>query len=149
MRYWPLPSVTPVRVFSINAGLEASTVAPGRTAPELSFTTPVIVPRACPELGAGRMTNPNTTRTDVAIARIRSPFLLTWAPPHTTAWGLPPEAEAFSYTERLCNWATQYNHATQVSTNSWLRARPETHGIQRIESGGSRPLRRFDRRPRR
>src|SRR4029453_1591449 len=76
MRYWPLPSVTTVRVFSINAGLEASTVAPGSTAPELSFTTPVIVPSACPELGAGSMTKPKTTMIAVAIARIRSPFVL-------------------------------------------------------------------------
>ena len=36
-RYWPLPSVTTVRTFSISAGLEASTVAPGSTAPERVF----------------------------------------------------------------------------------------------------------------
>ena len=42
MRYWPLPSVTAERTFSISAGLAASTVTPGSTAPEVSFTTPVI-----------------------------------------------------------------------------------------------------------
>ncbi len=42
MRYWPEPSVTAVRTFSMMAGLLASTVTPGRTAPDVSFTTPVI-----------------------------------------------------------------------------------------------------------
>ncbi len=42
MRYWPLPSVTAVRTFSISVGLAASTVTPGRTAPDASFTTPAI-----------------------------------------------------------------------------------------------------------
>ncbi len=41
---WPALSLTAVRVFSISAGLAASTVTPGRTAPLLSFTTPAIVP---------------------------------------------------------------------------------------------------------
>jgi hypothetical protein len=43
----PLPSVTTDRVFSIKAGLDASTVTPGRTASDASFTTPAIVPSAC------------------------------------------------------------------------------------------------------
>src|SRR5213075_1923496 len=43
MRYVPEPSVTAARVFSISAGLDASTVTPGRTAPDASFTTPVMV----------------------------------------------------------------------------------------------------------
>src|ERR1043165_3718891 len=42
MRYVPVPSLTADRVFSISAGLEASTVTPGRTAPDASFTTPVM-----------------------------------------------------------------------------------------------------------
>src|SRR5262245_8755314 len=46
MVYTPAPSVTTVRVFSISAGLEASTVTPGSTAPEASLTTPEIL--ACP-----------------------------------------------------------------------------------------------------
>src|SRR4029453_6268078 len=40
--YWPVPSVTAVRVFSIRAGLEASTVTPGSTAPVASRTTPAM-----------------------------------------------------------------------------------------------------------
>src|SRR5207249_8590996 len=39
---WPLPSVTTDRTLSINAGLAASTVTPGRTAPDVSFTTPAM-----------------------------------------------------------------------------------------------------------
>src|SRR5688572_11028233 len=41
MRYWPVPSVTAERTFSMSAGLEASTVTPGSTAPEASRTVPV------------------------------------------------------------------------------------------------------------
>ena len=36
IRYCPVPSVTAERVFSISAGLAASTVTPGRTAPDVS-----------------------------------------------------------------------------------------------------------------
>src|SRR6187431_2082955 len=42
MRYWPLPSVTTALAPSISAGLDASTVTPGSTPPEVSLTTPVI-----------------------------------------------------------------------------------------------------------
>ena len=42
MRYWPVSSVRTERTFSIRTGLAASTVAPGNTLPESSFTTPVI-----------------------------------------------------------------------------------------------------------
>src|SRR5947208_3176309 len=41
MRYNPALSVTDERIFSINAGLAASTVTPGVTAPDESRTTPV------------------------------------------------------------------------------------------------------------
>ena len=43
MRYCPVPSLTTVRVFSMSAGLDASTVTPGRTAADASRTTPAIV----------------------------------------------------------------------------------------------------------
>src|SRR6185503_3902928 len=42
MRYWPVPSVTTDRTRSISAGLVASTVTPGSTAPDESLTTPVM-----------------------------------------------------------------------------------------------------------
>jgi hypothetical protein len=50
-RYWPVPSVTALRDFSISAELAASTVTPGSTAPDESFTTPVSV--ACANAEAG------------------------------------------------------------------------------------------------
>jgi len=40
--YWPSLSVTTLRVFSISAGLEASTVTPGTTAPDASLTSPAM-----------------------------------------------------------------------------------------------------------
>jgi hypothetical protein len=42
MRNCPLPSVVAVRTFSISAGLDASTVTPGNTAPDESRTVPVM-----------------------------------------------------------------------------------------------------------
>ena len=63
MRYWPEPSVTAVRAFSISAGLEASTVTPGSTAPDASLTTPVM--DACANAVAGRKTKkPMATHLD-------------------------------------------------------------------------------------
>ena len=40
--YWPAPSVTLERVFSMSAGLLTSTVTPGSTAPDVSLTVPAI-----------------------------------------------------------------------------------------------------------
>src|SRR5215831_19208256 len=54
MRYWPVPSATAVRVFSMRAGLATSTVTPGSTAPDVSFTTPVI--DACANASVGNRT---------------------------------------------------------------------------------------------
>ena len=53
--YRPAPSLIAVRAFSISAGLAASTVTPGRTAPELSVATPAIAPN-CAKHSAGKMT---------------------------------------------------------------------------------------------
>ena len=52
--YWPDESVVTVRVFSINDGLAASTVTPGRTAPDVSLTTPAIELWACAAVGSSR-----------------------------------------------------------------------------------------------
>src|SRR5262245_4024103 len=54
MRYCPVPSVTAVRTFSIRAGLVASTVTPGSTAPEESLIVPAMT--ACAETTVGRRT---------------------------------------------------------------------------------------------
>jgi hypothetical protein len=57
--YSPLSSVTVARVFSIKAGLDASTVTPGSTAPEESLTVPatipVLVPCARDTVGSSRL----------------------------------------------------------------------------------------------
>src|SRR5262245_15131045 len=52
IRYWPDASVNAVRTFSISSGLAASTVTPGSTAPEASWTVPVIV--ACAYRAEGK-----------------------------------------------------------------------------------------------
>src|SRR5688572_28495464 len=61
MRYCPLPSVIAVRTFSMSAGLEASTVTPGRTAPDRSLATPVI-DCARPTAGQARKRRTNPTQ---------------------------------------------------------------------------------------
>src|SRR4030095_5678108 len=71
MRYWPEPSVTALRTFSMRAGLAASTRTPGSTAPELSLTIPVI--DACARANAGAITNMNTTRRTHWTPRIHPP----------------------------------------------------------------------------
>src|SRR5688572_16489075 len=58
MRYCPVPSLTTVRVFSMSAGLDASTVTPGSTAADGSRTTPAIVAWANTRLGSSRIPAP-------------------------------------------------------------------------------------------
>src|SRR3954471_20599189 len=69
MRYWPELSVMAVRTFSMSAGLAASTATPGNTAPEASFTTPVIEP--CASASDGRQSSERTTTRTRPNARIR------------------------------------------------------------------------------
>ena len=65
MRYWPVPSVIAERVFSMSAGLEASTVTPGRTAPDASRTVPVT--DACASTRAGRSRSIRTAADFVRV----------------------------------------------------------------------------------
>jgi hypothetical protein len=51
IRYWPVESVVAERAFSISAGLDASTVTPGSTAPDASLTVPARVTCAHTALG--------------------------------------------------------------------------------------------------
>src|SRR5260370_1128555 len=64
MRYSPRSSVTALRTFSMRAGLEASTVTPGITAPDASVTVPEtlapLVP--CAEAGADMKVRHTTAR---------------------------------------------------------------------------------------
>src|SRR5262252_379354 len=71
--YCPEPSVMAVRVLSINAGLDASTVTPGSTAPDVSLTRPAIV------VSANAVTGTINTHARVATAhraRVRIILLL-------------------------------------------------------------------------
>src|SRR6476660_9629100 len=68
MRYRPLPSVTAVRTFSMSAGLAASTVTPGSTAPVVSLTSPARMACAATTRGTAA-TSPNN-RKHLAIARM-------------------------------------------------------------------------------
>src|SRR5256712_6854615 len=69
--YWPCESVNDVRVFSMRIGLVASTVTPGRTAPELSFTTPAMTLWADAPAGSARQTT--ATSGDQNVRRIPLP----------------------------------------------------------------------------
>ena len=69
IRYWPEPSVIAERTFSMRTGLAASTVTPGSTAPDASFTTPAM--DACAYTTDGtRIANriPVSTLTNLRIA---------------------------------------------------------------------------------
>src|SRR4029079_8233742 len=62
IRYAPAPSVTTVRTFSIRAGLAASTVTPGKNAPDVSLTVPAMLPvAACAQRAAGTKRRPDST----------------------------------------------------------------------------------------
>src|SRR5687767_8354471 len=74
IRYCPSASVVAVRTFSIKSGLDASTVTPGRTAPDVSLTTPVIVAWATATDGMSTV-NPTSTRKATAFLRITLPDL--------------------------------------------------------------------------
>ena len=52
MRYSPRSSVTALRTFSMRTGLDASTVTPGITAPDVSVTRPAMVAELVPWLQA-------------------------------------------------------------------------------------------------
>jgi hypothetical protein len=67
IRYRPEPSVTAERTFSIKAGLDASTVTPGSTAPDVSRTLPVI--DACASASWGRHRAPATKAPSTTARR--------------------------------------------------------------------------------
>src|SRR5262245_12337092 len=73
MRYWPVPSVTTVRDFSMSAGLDASTLTPGRMAPDVSLTMPATA--GWDNAGVARRSSAATTMVPVASARITASYL--------------------------------------------------------------------------
>src|SRR5438876_11948851 len=72
MRYCPDASLTAVRTFSIRAGLDASTVTPGSTAPDESLTTPVTLapPEPCARAAAGSQVSSAAIPNADATARL-------------------------------------------------------------------------------
>src|SRR4051794_20249405 len=71
MRYSPFASVVTDLTFSISAGLLASTVTPGSTAPVASFTTPAKA--LCARAVAGSARHPSATTNNIAIRLLVMP----------------------------------------------------------------------------
>ena len=68
--YMPEPSVTADRTLSISAGLAASTVTPGSTAPDASLTTPAMA-LVCADATAGSDRSSAATKMIRANVRMR------------------------------------------------------------------------------
>src|SRR5437899_12856331 len=75
MRYRPRSSVTTKRTFSIRAGLAASTVTPGITAPDVSLTTPAMAAPSelCAQAAAGSNTKDHSIANKDVVRRIGPP----------------------------------------------------------------------------
>src|SRR5262245_33142351 len=71
--YCPEPSVSTARVFSISTSLDASTVTPGSTAPDASFTTPAIALWADAMAGSST-TNAAASATAMTLRNIQASF---------------------------------------------------------------------------
>jgi hypothetical protein len=82
MRYCPASSVTTARTFSMSAGLDASTVTPGRTAPDVSLAAPAI--DACARATVGTSTisksasDASLRRVSMSTPRLRCSLPFTW-----------------------------------------------------------------------
>ena len=72
--------MTTVRTFSIRAGLAASTVTPGSTAPDSSFTAPAIVPLdrlwACAATASSRTASAKATERNACVFMVASPYFV-------------------------------------------------------------------------
>jgi hypothetical protein len=73
MRYWPSSFVTPDFIFSMSAGLLASTVTPGRTAPLESLTTPAMALCASAGRPARNITRATSHNLATAVFIMASP----------------------------------------------------------------------------
>src|SRR5207247_5099934 len=80
--YWPRASVSTARDFSIGTGLLASTVTPGRTAPEVSFAAPAMA--LCAAAGAGSANHTRATSDASETLRRMFPSLLERVEPNGT-----------------------------------------------------------------
>src|SRR4051795_8334493 len=99
MRYCPVSSVTPVRTFVISAGLDASMVTPGSTAPDVSRTVPA---RLCADATPAPATRIATAAND----RINTRFM--WENLHTARVESPRgsvmrrRSVDYERTDRIC-----------------------------------------------
>src|SRR5207237_2146903 len=89
MRYRPALSVTADRTFTMSTGLDASTVTPGRTAPDVSFTVPVIVAWANAAAGA------TTVHANTTAIRSRPRITALIRKPQTDITKTHPRVSAF------------------------------------------------------
>src|SRR5947207_16026566 len=91
--YWPVESVTAERTFSISAGLDASTVTPGITAPVVSLTRPAMLLPLCarPAAGTSRSVARTPTHNDKVLrTRTSSKVRLKADTTGTTPTGTTP-----------------------------------------------------------
>src|SRR5688572_23028339 len=76
MRYCPVSSVTPVRTLVMSAGLDASMVTPGSTAPDVSRTVPA---RLCAVARLGPApTMATTMNTRISVCFMSENLLDRW-----------------------------------------------------------------------
>src|SRR5262249_32076240 len=122
IRYSPFSSVIVERTFSISAGLAASTVTPGSTAPDVSLTTPVILAALVPWAlaTAGSIHAPSSSPAKLHNTRLIDP-------PHTgvrfaTLWS-PQQQRSHSSRDarvksRFVSWTSQFGERYESETIS-------------------------------
>src|SRR5215510_2393495 len=108
--YWPSESVTAERVRSIRTSLEISTVTPGRTAPEVSLTTPAIALCARAEAGSA-----STSDRAADTASIQVGLML---PPSAGDHGQIQRCAGRSFTTRLVRVSATYSDPSQPTAMS-------------------------------
>src|SRR3954462_547511 len=132
--YAPLASVVTDRTFSINAGLLASTVTPGSTAPVASLTTPANALCACAVAGSARYTSAATNT--IAIRLLVMP--------------VPPQSRKVPAFRMLLAEATaqagNFQRKLQLKTNV---VRPDYGKLDpaRVRVGAAAAVRLFDTAP--
>ena len=118
--YWPCASVVAVRTRSISAGLLASTVTPGITAPVVSFTTPAI-PVACANTAAGNSTAHDQANTNPeTILRITPPGCRLSDDPETWQTSRMMAAGALTDIKTVLRRDAKYAPAVRASSGATI-----------------------------
>src|SRR3954463_10227228 len=117
MVYLPSPSVDTVLVFSISASLATSTVTPGSTAPDVSFTVPPIALWARARVGSA------TTHTSAANALRKNRHFVI---------------DVLLRSRECCGIETKRRHCKEASSKYVVKSgadgRPPRKGLQRYGS---------------